>query len=240
MGKGIDLESLAMSEARAAAYAGDIQDTYEALKFLNTLENKRWPTSFYVNDIATRFFLARGKEPRDFLIRWIEQNEDDERTALLVSGITDSFMRERPPGYLDLVLPYLESLVDGKYAEPLMKIDGTGISQGNSGNYAMALHNIVEIYKTKKEYDKAIQYNNRLLEMFPNYGGLTASAKLDTAILAQRKEAQENEEILATLLASPWTPVKIARTVFLVLGIAICAYVFYRKFRRRTKMNMSQ
>jgi len=87
-----------------------------------------WPTSFYVDNVAHRAFSDKGKNPREFLIKWIEQNEDDERTCILVSRITDSFFNEKPPGYLDLALPYLESLVDGKYAEPLMKTDGTDIT----------------------------------------------------------------------------------------------------------------
>ena len=103
---GLDLEHLASNEALAAAYAGDVQDAYAALRFLNTLKNKRWPTSFYVEDVALRAFMEKGKEPRDFLTTWIEQNEDDERTALLVTRITDSFMKERPDGYLELGFAY--------------------------------------------------------------------------------------------------------------------------------------
>gem|GEM_PF-3684130 len=231
----IDLEYLASKEALAAAYAGDMQNTEKALMFLDTLKNKRWATSFYVDDIAHRAFLDKGKNPREFLIKWIEQNEDDERTCILISRITDSFFNERPTGYLDLALPYLESLVDGKYAEPLMKIDGTGISQGNSGNYAMALSNIVEVHKTNENYDKAILYNNRLLEMFPNYGGLTASARIDASILATRKETKDFGLMIDRSIANPWTPVKVMRVVTFMIGTILCMCILYLMYRKYMK-----
>ena len=139
-----------------------------------------------------------------------------------------------------LVLPYLESLVEGKYAESLMRLDGTGISQGNSGNYAMALHNIVTVYRAREDYDKAIYYNQRLLEMFPNYGGLTVSAKLDAAILAQKKEAQEFEAIMTKSLESTWTPMNVVQIVLMVLGAGVCAYAFYRMWQKRLKENLAE
>jgi len=229
VGRGIDLEHLASNEALAAAFAGDMQDCEKALQFLDTLDGKRWATSFYVDDIAQRAFLAKGKDPRDFLIQWVEQNKDDERTCILVCRIADSFFRYAPPDYIDLVFPYLELLVDGKYAEPLMKIEAKGIAQGNSGNYAMVLSYIVLACRARGDIDKATQYNSRLLEMFPNYGGLTTSAKIDAITLAREKEARDYAE----MFSKPQPRAVLLRFFLIAVGLSMCAYALYKMYRRR-------
>jgi tetratricopeptide (TPR) repeat protein len=228
-----DEENFLFNDARISAYLDDINGMEKALKLLDKLPNKNnygGLTSSYIADIMMSAFIERGKDPRDFLIRWISENPDDARTWNLVVYITESYMKNKPDNYLDDVLPYLISLVDGKYADSLKALESKRIEQKVGGGlYAAALLDIIQVYKAKEDFETANKYNDRYITMFSN-------DKINTPLAARDKLDMESKIAIQNIerkkISGSVFEISL-RIVLIVAGIILCLLALYLKFRRR-------
>jgi tetratricopeptide (TPR) repeat protein len=141
-GKGYDAEHINQSEAGAAISSGDKERAYAALTRISELPDKRWPASFYVEQVASKAFPEGKADFREFLQKWVSNHPDDERTAALLFAIAQSYHYSKM--HDEALAIYL--LIDEKYSMQLIALDGKMAAEGRGGRYATALQDMREIY----------------------------------------------------------------------------------------------
>lgn len=225
-GLNYDKEYFLSCEAKAYAKAGKIKKLKAVLESLNSLSDKRISTVVYIDSIIGESFIPRKESPVAFLEDWLLTHGDDIGTSRLVSTLPLAMIREKSQDYVNRVFPYLESLVDGKYAEELMQLDGDLFATGMGGRYADALTNIVNICIERKDYLNAQKYNERFLKMFSKYSGAIENAERLKSWLVVQSEIQEGSRNAfdQERQYSLWY-----RLMVPVLSLVLFLYVLYRR-----------
>jgi tetratricopeptide (TPR) repeat protein len=181
LGTGFNAEFLASAEGIAFARAGASDEALQALQSIVMLPEKKWPASFYVVQAAWRAFPEREDDFPTFLQKWLERAPEDPWTCVVKYELAEwLFQHQRFDEALVLLLE-----LDTKYSQQLLTIDGAVAAEGRGGRFADVLMYLREISHRQGRTTDALRYNQRFMELYPNYGAFSETAKKTHAALVE-------------------------------------------------------
>lgn len=151
-------------EMIVSAQGGNMERAENTFRALSSLENLKWPPSYYKYQFAVACFPEGGSQFRAALLDWIEDAPSDRWTPVLLFHVATDSKNE---GHDLEAMGYYWRLVN-EYRDVLLELEHQAVQKGEGGYLATALSSLVRILSREGMESDAIIYALDFLELFPN------------------------------------------------------------------------
>jgi tetratricopeptide (TPR) repeat protein len=216
---GYDLEYILENEMVGWIQCENIPKACTILKMFSKLQSYRWPPSYYALKYATLSYENDPENFQIFVVKWLEDNHDDERTPILMAYLGFSYFDD---GLFEQSLPIYKILRNKQ--DSFQKLEPDAFRDGRGGCYDRILSDLAVIYLRSGEIDEAEKVKEelkKLLPQSPNIDMLSSENFLIDRFVFKQQQQQ--------WIWKYW----FFRSMLIVAGLILIILGFYFRWRDR-------
>jgi tetratricopeptide (TPR) repeat protein len=217
---GYDLEYILENEMIGWIQCKNVPKAFTILNMFSKLQSYRWSPSYYALRYATLLYENDPENFQIFVAKWLEDNDDDERTPIPMAYLGFSYF---DGGLLEQSFPIYKILRNKQ--DSFQKLEPDAFRDGRGGCYDRILSDLAVIYLRSGEIDEAEKIKEELKKLLPQSRNIDMLSSEN--FLIDRFVLKQQQWTLKYLLF---------RSSLIVVGFVLIVLGLYFHWRDRSRL----